>query len=413
MNGFDGAAIRRDFPIFERTVNGKPLVYLDSAATSQKPEPVLTALDDYYRRYNANIHRGIYTIAEEATAAYEGARRKVADFIGAPDTGEVIFTRNTTESINLVAYSWARANVKQGDEIVLTEMEHHSNIIPWILLAEETGAVLKHIPFGDDGMLDLEAARSLITARAKLVSIVHASNVLGTINPVAQIADLAHAQGALVLIDGAQSVPHLGVKLEDLHCDFLAFSSHKMLGPTGVGVLWGRRAVLESMRPFLGGGEMIAQVWLDHATYNELPWKFEAGTSNIADAIAFGVAVDYLQAVGMANVRRHEIELTEYALERLGEETDVTLYGPRDARDRSGVVAFNLGEVHSHDVAAVLDADAICIRVGHHCCQPMMRKLGIPGSARASFYLYNTQDDIDRLVGALDRVRGIFGNGGA
>jgi cysteine desulfurase/selenocysteine lyase len=413
MNGFDGAAIRRDFPIFERTVNGKALVYLDSAATSQKPEPVLTALDDYYRRYNANIHRGIYTIAEEATAAYEGARRKVADFIGAPDTGEVIFTRNTTESINLVAYSWARANVKQGDEIVLTEMEHHSNIIPWILLAEETGAVLKHIPFGDDGMLDLEAARSLITARAKLVSIVHASNVLGTINPVAQIADLAHAQGALVLIDGAQSVPHLGVKLEDLHCDFLAFSSHKMLGPTGVGVLWGRRAVLESMRPFLGGGEMIAQVWLDHATYNELPWKFEAGTSNIADAIAFGVAVDYLQAVGMANVRRHEIELTEYALERLGEETDVTLYGPRDARDRSGVVAFNLGEVHSHDVAAVLDADAICIRVGHHCCQPMMRKLGIPGSARASFYLYNTQDDIDRLVGALDRVRGIFGNGGA
>jgi cysteine desulfurase/selenocysteine lyase len=413
MNGFDAAAIRQDFPIFERTVNGKPLVYLDSAATSQKPEAVLNALDDYYRRYNANIHRGIYTIAEEATAAYEGARSKVADFLGTTDTGEVIFTRNTTESINLVAYSWARKNLREGDEIVLTEMEHHSNLIPWILLSEQTGAVLRHIPFDDEGELDLEAARRLIGPRTKLVSIVHASNVLGTINPVADIADMGHAQGALVLIDGAQSVPHLGVKLDELHCDFLAFSSHKMLGPTGVGVLWGRRDVLEDMPPFLGGGEMIGQVWLDHATYNELPWKFEAGTSNIADAIAFGVAVDYLQAVGMENVRRHEVELTEYALERLGEEPDVTLFGPRDARARGGVVAFNLGDVHSHDVAAVLDAEAICIRVGHHCCQPMMRKLGIPGSARASFYVYNTRDDVDRLVGGLARVRAIFGNGGA
>jgi len=413
MNGIDTEAIRRDFPILERLVNGKPLVYLDSASTSQKPRVVIDALVDYYGRYNANIHRGIYTIAEEATAAHEGARRKVADFIGATDTGEVVFTRNTTESINLVAYAWGRANVGPGDEIVLTEMEHHSNLVPWILLSQETGAVLKHIPFDEEGQLDMEAARQLITARTKLVSVVHASNALGTINPVTQIADMAHAQGALMLVDGAQSVPHFGVNLADLRCDFLAFSSHKMLGPTGMGVLWGRRALLEAMPPFLGGGEMIAQVFLDRATYNELPWKFEAGTPNIADAIAFGVAVDYLQAVGMPNVRQHDIELTEYALERLSEEPDVELYGPRDARARGGVVAFNVEGVHSHDVAAVLDAEAVCIRVGHHCCQPTMRKLGIPGTARASFYIYNTRDDVDQLVSGLARVRAIFGSGGA
>ncbi len=413
MNGIDTEAIRRDFPILERLVNGKPLVYLDSASTSQKPRVVIDALVDYYGRYNANIHRGIYTIAEEATAAHEGARRKVADFIGATDTGEVVFTRNTTESINLVAYAWGRANVGPGDEIVLTEMEHHSNLVPWILLSQETGAVLKHIPFDDEGQLDMEAARQLITARTKLVSVVHASNALGTINPVTQIADMAHAQGALMLVDGAQSVPHFGVNLADLRCDFLAFSSHKMLGPTGMGVLWGRRALLEAMPPFLGGGEMIAQVFLDRATYNELPWKFEAGTPNIADAIAFGVAVDYLQSVGMPNVRQHDIELTEYALERLSEEPDVELYGPRDARARGGVVAFNVEGVHSHDVAAVLDAEAVCIRVGHHCCQPTMRKLGIPGTARASFYIYNTRDDVDQLVSGLARVRAIFGSGGA
>jgi len=413
MNGIDTEAIRRDFPILERLVNGKPLVYLDSASTSQKPRVVIDALVDYYGRYNANIHRGIYTIAEEATAAHEGARRKVADFIGATDTGEVVFTRNTTESINLVAYAWGRANVGPGDEIVLTEMEHHSNLVPWILLSQETGAVLKHIPFDEEGQLDMEAARQLITARTKLVSVVHASNALGTINPVTQIADMAHAQGALMLVDGAQSVPHFGVNLADLRCDFLAFSSHKMLGPTGMGVLWGRRALLEAMPPFLGGGEMIAQVFLDRATYNELPWKFEAGTPNIADAIAFGVAVDYLQSVGMRNVRQHDIELTEYALERLSEEPDVELYGPRDARARGGVVAFNVEGVHSHDVAAVLDAEAVCIRVGHHCCQPTMRKLGIPGTARASFYIYNTRDDVDQLVSGLARVRAIFGSGGA
>src|SRR5438477_1860722 len=327
----DEAAVRRDFPIFDRLVNGKPLVYLDSAATSQKPQVVIDAIEDYYRRYNANIHRGIYTIAEEATAAYELSRRKVAEFIGARETAEVLFTRNTTEAINLLAYTWGRQNVGPGDEIVLTEMEHHSNLIPWILLKEQTGVTLKHIPFTDDGRLDMEAARKLITPRTKLVSVVHASNVLGTINPVAELANLAHQQGALILVDGAQSVPHFAVNVADLNCDFLAFSAHKMLGPTGVGALWGRRELLEAMPPFLGGGEMIAQVFLDHATYNELPWKYEAGTPNIADAIAWGSAIDYLNEVGMPAIRKHEVELTEYALERLTEEPDVTLYGPLDA----------------------------------------------------------------------------------
>ena len=405
----DLSALRADFPILKTRMNGKPIVYLDSAATSQKPQVVIDALDDYYSRYNANIHRGIYAIAEEATQAHEGARAKVARFIGATDTAEVIFTRNTTEAINLVAYSWGRANLRAGDEIVLTEMEHHSNLVPWLFLSQETGAILKYIPFDDDGFLDMQAAERLITGRTKLVSVVHASNVLGTINPVTDLARMAHRNGSLLLVDGAQSVPHLGVKVADLECDFLAFSSHKMLGPTGMGALWARREILEAMPPFLGGGEMIGQVYLDHVTYNELPWKFEAGTPNIADAIAWGVAVDYLEQVGMEAIREHGTALTEYALERLGEEPDVVLYGPRDAARRSGLVAFNFGEVHAHDVAAVMDAQGICIRVGHHCCQPLMRRLDVPGTARASFYLYNTREEIDLLVSGLERVRAIFG----
>ncbi len=410
MTMTDLRARKADFPILQREVNGWPLVYLDSAATSQKPKVVLDALEEYYQRYNANVHRGIYRLAEEATAGYEGARKKVAEFIGAREPAEVIFVRNTTEAINLVAYTWGRTNIKAGDEIVLTEMEHHSNLIPWIMLAEQTGAVLRHIPLSlESGELDLDAARQLINPRTKLLSLVHMSNVLGTINPVTELADLAHAQGARVLVDGAQSVPHLGVQVADLHCDFLAFSAHKMMGPTGIGALWAPREVLESMPPFLGGGEMIAQVFLDRATYNEIPWKFEAGTPNIADAIGWGVAIDYLAGVGMDQVRAHEIELTEYAIERLSEEPDVTLFGPRDARKKGGVVAFNLGDVHSHDVAAVLDNEGVCIRVGHHCCQPLMRKLDIPGTARASFYLYNDTEDIDRLVTALASVRRIFG----
>lgn len=401
--------IREDFPILQRSIHGKSLVYLDSAATSQKPQVVLEALEDYYRRYNANIHRGLYQIAEEATSAYESARKKVAAFIGATDPGEVIFTRNTTESINLVAYSWGRANVGPGDEIVLTEMEHHSNLVPWILLSQQTGATLKHIPFDDHGYLDMEAARRLITDRTKLVATVHMSNVLGTINPVAELADLAHQNGALMLVDGAQSVPHLGAKVDELRCDFLAFSGHKMLGPTGIGALWAHRPILEAMPPFLGGGEMISQVFLDRATFNELPWKFEAGTPNIADAIAWGVAIEYLESVGMPAVREHEVELTEYAIERLSEEPDVQLYGPRDARRKGGVAAFNLGDVHAHDVGTVLDVEGICIRAGHHCCQPMMRKLDVPATARASFYIYNTYDDIDRLIAGLQAVRKVFG----
>jgi cysteine desulfurase/selenocysteine lyase len=401
--------IRDDFPIFQRSMHGKPLVYLDSAATSQKPQVVLSALEDYYRRYNANIHRGLYQIAEEATSAYENARKKVAAFIGAPDAGEVIFTRNTTEAINLVAYSWGRTNVGPGDEIVLTEMEHHSNLVPWILLSQQTGATLKHIPFDDSGYLDLEAGRRLITDRTKLVAAVHMSNVFGTINPVAELADLAHQHGALMLVDGAQSVPHLGVKIDDLRCDFLAFSGHKMLGPTGIGALWAHREILEAMPPFLGGGEMISQVFLDRATFNELPWKFEAGTPNIADAIAWGVAIDYLEELGMQSVRAHEVELTEYAIERLSEEPDIHLYGPRDAQRKGGVAAFNLGDVHAHDVGTVLDVEGICIRAGHHCCQPMMRKLDVAATARASFYIYNSPDDVDRLIEGLDRVRKVFG----
>lgn len=405
----DLSSLRADFPIMSSLMNGKPLVYLDSAATSQKPRVVIDALADYYGRYNANIHRGIYAIAEEATQAHEGARSRVARFIGSSDSAEVIFTRNTTEAINLVAHSWGRANIRAGDEIVLTEMEHHSNLIPWLFLSQETGAVLRHIPFDDNGYLDMEAAGRLITSRTKLVSVVHGSNVLGTINPVKDLARMAHAHGALILIDAAQSVPHLGVDVADLECDFLAFSSHKMLGPTGMGALWARSDILESMPPFMGGGEMIGQVFLDRATFNDLPWKFEAGTPNIADAIAWGVAVDYLEQVGMQAIREHEIDLTEYALERLGEEPDIVLYGPRDAKRKGGVVSFNLGDVHSHDVAAVLDAEGICIRVGHHCCQPLMRRLGVPGTARASFYLYNTRDEIDALVAGLERVRAIFG----
>jgi|SRR5579871_5371438 len=409
MRMIDTHAIRSDFPIFERLVHGRPLVYLDSAATSQKPRVVIDALDDYYRRYNANIHRGIYTLAEEATQAYEGTRKKVAEFIGASEAAEVVFTRNTTESINLVAYTWAQQNVHSGDEILLTEMEHHSNLIPWILLAQRSGAVLRYIPFDGEGYLDLDAAQRLISDRTKLVSIVHMSNVLGTINPVARIASWAHAQGAYVHVDAAQSVPHLGVNVDELGCDFLAFSSHKMLGPTGVGVLWARREVLEAMPPFMGGGEMISQVFPDRATWNEIPWKFEAGTPNIADVVAFGAAVDYLMNLGMPLVRAHEVELTEYAIERLAEEPDVHMYGPRDPENKGGVVAFNLADLHSHDVASVVDTDGVCIRVGHHCCQPLMRKLEIPGSARASFYVYNTHEDIDRLVEALDHVRQVFG----
>ncbi len=405
---FNVEEIRGDFPILQRQVHGKPLVYLDNAATSQKPRQVIQALVDYYEGYNANIHRGVHALAEEATDAYEGTRRKVARFIGADGPDEVLFTRNTTEAINLVAYTWARDNVGPGDEIVITTMEHHSNIVPWQWVAQQQGAVLKYAEFVPDGSLDLDRVRALITPRTKLVSMVHMSNVLGTINPVAEIAGLAHAQGALMLVDGAQSVPHLPVDVAQLGCDFLAFSSHKMLGPTGVGVLWGRRGLLQQMRPFLGGGEMIELVGRQESTYNTLPWKYEAGTPNIADVIAFGAAIDYLSNLGMDRVRAHERELVGYALEQIGSIPGVKVYGPPEAERRGGVVAFTLDEIHPHDLGQVVDYEGVAIRAGHHCCQVLMQQLDIPGTARASFYLYNTEREVDVLVRALLGAKELF-----
>jgi cysteine desulfurase / selenocysteine lyase len=401
--------LRDDFPILSRQVHGKPLVYLDNAATSQKPRQVIQALVDYYEGYNANIHRGVHALAEQATEAYESARGKVVRFIGADSPDTILFTRNTTEAINLVAYTWGRQQIGPGDEIIITEMEHHSNIVPWQILAQEKGARLRYITIRPDGTLDLGQYAELLGPRTRLVALSHVSNVLGTLNPVAEVARLAHQQGALVLVDGAQSVPHLPVKLADLDVDFFAFSSHKMLGPTGIGVLWGRRELLEAMPPFLGGGEMIADVGRDISTYNVLPWKYEAGTPNIADAIAFGAAIDYLEAVGMDAIRAHERDLTAYALEALGREPDLTIYGPRDADHRGGVIAFNLADIHSHDLGAVLDYEGIAIRVGHHCCQVLMKKLDIAGTARASFYLYNTEEEVDALVRALSAARAMFG----
>lgn len=405
----DVHAIREDFPILRRTVRGKPLVYLDNAATSQKPRQVIRALVDYYEGYNANIHRGVHALAEEATEAYEQARRKVVSFINADGIESVIFTRNTTESINLVAYAWARRNVCADDEIVLTEMEHHSNLVPWHLVAQETGARLRFIPIQDDGTLDPDAIRAAITAKTKLVCMTHQSNVLGTINPVVDVARWAHAVGALMLVDGAQSAPHMRVDVRALDCDFFAFSSHKMLGPTGVGVLYGRPSILKAMPPFLGGGEMIREVRKEYSTYNELPWKYEAGTPNIADVIAFGAAIDYLESVGMDAIRQHEIELTRYALERLTGAEDITLYGPTDLSRRGGVVSFNYADVHPHDVGAILDYEGVAVRVGHHCCQVLMRQMDVPGTARASFYLYNTKEDVDTFVRALGKIKEMFG----
>jgi cysteine desulfurase / selenocysteine lyase len=408
----DVAAIRRDFPILSRRVHDKPLVYLDNAATSQKPRQVIQALVDYYEQTNANIHRGLHTLAEEATDAYEAARGKVARFIGGPggaaSPDEILFTRNTTEALNLVAYTWAADNIREGDEIVISTMEHHSNIVPWQWVAERQGAVLKYAEVDQDGKLDLAEIERLVTDRTKLVSMMHVSSVLGTINPIREIAQIAHAHGALMLADGAQSVPHLPVDVSELDCDFLAFSSHKMMGPTGVGVLWGRRAILDAMRPFLGGGEMIEIVERQTTTYNVLPWKYEAGTPNIADVIAFGAAIDYLTALGMDRVREHEIELTAYALEKLSSIPGITIYGPKSAEERGGVVAFTVEDVHPHDLGQIVDYDGVAIRAGQHCCQVLSQSIGVPATARASFYVYNTPEEVDVLVAAVEGARAMF-----
>jgi cysteine desulfurase / selenocysteine lyase len=404
----DVTAIRRDFPILARRVHDKPLVYLDNAATSQKPRQVIQALVDYYEQTNANIHRGLHTLAEEATEAYEAARAKAARFIGAAGPDEILFTRNTTESLNLMAYTWAAENIGQGDEIVITTMEHHSNIVPWQWAVQRQGAVLKYVEFGPDGTIDLADVERLVTPRTKLVSMTHMSNVFGTINPVREVAKIAHDRGAVMMVDGAQSVPHMPVDVKALDCDFLAFSSHKMLGPTGVGVLWGRRKLLEDMRPFLGGGEMIEIVGRHETSFNVLPWKYEAGTPNIADVIAFGAAIDYLSALGMERVRAHEIELTTYALDRIGSIPGVTIYGPKDATRRGGVVAFTVDEVHPHDLGQIVDYDGVAIRAGQHCCQVLSESLGVPATARASFYVYNTPEEVDTLVAAVEGARAIF-----
>jgi cysteine desulfurase/selenocysteine lyase len=404
---YDVEEIRRDFPILDRRIDGKRLVYLDNAATSQKPRRVLDALTEYYEGHNANIHRGVHRLAEEATVSYEEARQKVVRFLGAPDTTGLVFTRGTTESINLVAHAWGRKFLREGDEVVLTEAEHHSNLVPWQLAAQAIGAKLRFIPILEDGTLDMEAAERLIGPRTRLVGCIHASNVLATINPVQKLAELAHDVGALMLVDGAQSAPHLPVNVGALGCDFFACSGHKMLGPTGVGVLWGRPEILDAMDPFLGGGEMIREVHLDYSTWNDLPYKFEAGTMNIAQVVGLGAAVDYLDELGMQNVREHERRLGEYAYRRLSEIEGITVYGPK--KNRTGLVSFSLPDVHPHDLSQLLNEEGIAIRSGHHCAQPLMRRFGVAATARASFYLYNTEEEVDALVETLVRAREFFG----
>jgi cysteine desulfurase/selenocysteine lyase len=401
--------VRKDFPILEReTRPGTRLVYLDSTATSQKPLQVIDAMDAFYRRSNANIHRGVHTLAEEATAMYEQAREKIAGFINSPSPEQVIYTRNTTESINLVAYTWARANLGAGDVVILTEMEHHSNLVPWQILAAERGIVLEFIPVDDSGLLDLEAYKKLLELQPRLVAFVHMSNVLGTINPAADIIGLAHEAGAITLVDGAQSVPHLSVDVQALDADFLAFSAHKMCGPTGIGALYGKKQLLDAMPPFLGGGDMIKEVKLRSFRPNDLPHKFEAGTPAIAEAVGFGAAVDYLRGIGMNDISAHEHEISEYALERLEEIPGVRVFGP-SADKKGGVASFTLEGIHPHDVAQILDRDGIAVRAGHHCAQPLHEKFGIPATSRASFYLYNTREEVDLLVNGIYKVKELFG----
>jgi cysteine desulfurase/selenocysteine lyase len=408
--GLDPVAIRRDFPILNQEINGHRLVYLDSAASSQKPSVVIDAVADYYREYNANVHRGIYTIGEKATAAYEGARAAVARFINAPDPHEIVFTRNATEAINLVAYAWGRRNIGRGDAIVLTEMEHHANLVPWQLLVQEQDGDLEFIPITDDGLLRQDVYDVLLRLKPKLVAFTHVSNTLGTINPVREMVERAHAAGALVLVDGAQAVPHVPVDVQALGADFYAFSGHKMLGPMGSGALWARRELLEAMPPFLAGGEMIREVHLRRSEFSAVPWKFEAGTPAVADAIGLGVAADYLMGIGMDVVRAHERDLVAYALEALPRGVpSIELYGPLDPDRRGGVIPFNLPGVHPHDVAQVLDRFGIAVRAGHHCTMPLHERLELAATARASFNVYSGRDDVDALVDGLNEVRRVFG----
>ncbi len=396
-------AVRQDFPILQTFIRGKPLVYLDSAATSQKPKTVLDAVDAYYKTTNANVHRGLHTLSAQATEAYENARQKIASFIDA-ENKEIIFVRNATEGINLVAQC-LRKNIQKGDLLVSTVMEHHSNIVPWQLLAQQTGATLAFIPITKEGLLDMEKARELFQKKPKIVTFTHVSNVLGTINPVQELTRLAHETGALVVVDAAQSVPHLPVDVKTIDCDFLVFSGHKMLGPTGIGVLYGKKELLEALPPFLGGGDMIKEVHLDQSTWNDIPWKFEAGTPDIAGAVGLGAAIDYLSALGMEHVQRHEQEIIHYAWEKMKKIKDVILYGPEE---RAGVIAFNLGDIHPHDLTSVLDDEGIAIRSGHHCAQPLMDVVGVVATARISVSVYTTKEDIDAFLAALEKARKVF-----
>jgi cysteine desulfurase / selenocysteine lyase len=404
----DVERIRKDFPILQRRFGDRPLVYLDSSNTSQKPRQVIETLVEFYEQHNANIHRGVYAIAEEATSLYEQARAKLAGFIGAPEPACIVFNRGTTESTNLVAHAYGRKVLKEGDEILLTPIEHHSNLVPWQLAANATGATLRYIPMQADGTLDLSGLDTLLTGRTKVLAVTGMSNVLGTIPPIRELTHAAHAVGAVVVVDGAQLVPHSPVDVQALDVDFLTVSGHKMLGPTASGGLYAKRELLEMMDPFLGGGEMIREVYLDHATWNEVPWKFEAGTMNIAQEVGLAAAIDYLEALGMDAVRDHEKELTAYALERLNE-AGARVFGPADVGIRGGAISFDYKGIHPHDLATVLDQEGVCIRAGHHCAQPLMRILGVPATARASVYVYNTPDEIDALVRAMTKAEAIFG----
>ena len=400
--------LRNDFPIFKKKINGKDLVYLDNASTTQKPYSVINSITDFYSNYNSNIHRAVYQLAEEATQLYEQSRKKIANFINVRPE-EIIFTRNTTESINLIAHSWARSNLKKDDVITITEIEHHSNIVPWQILCQEIGTRLEYVGIDESGFLDVEYLIELISSRkVKLVSISHMSNVLGTIVPIERIIKTAHQYDIPVIVDGAQSVPHMPVDAKNLDCDFLVFSAHKMLGPTGVGVLYAKKELLEKMKPFMGGGDMIKEVFKFHTNYNEVPYKFEAGTPNIADVVGFGAAVDYLEKIGMENIRKHEIYLTEYALESMQSLKYITIYGPMDSKFRGGVISFNIADIHPHDLATIMNDHGIAIRSGHHCAQVLMQRLDVPATSRASFYIYNTKEEIDKFVNAIKEAGRIF-----
>ncbi len=405
---YDVERIRDDFPILKTEVYpGVPLVYLDSAASSQKPLAVLEAMEDYYRRTNANVHRGVHRLSELATEAYEGARVRIGRFINAPESEQIIFVGNATEAFNLVAYTWGRANIGPGDEILLTELEHHANIVPWQMLAREKGATLRYLPMSEDGQLDIGRLGEFLTGRTKLFSFTAASNVTGTITPVRELVDAAHAAGAITMIDAAQLVPHMAVDVQALDCDFLAFSSHKMCGPTGVGVLYGKRALLEAMPPFMGGGDMIRRVTFDGFIPNELPWKFEAGTPRIAEAVGLGAAVDYLSSLGMDAVHAHERAITGYALEALSDVPGIHIIGP-PGNQRGGLASFTIDGLHPHDIAEILDKEGIAIRAGHHCAMPLHQRLGVGATARASFYVHTTYEEVDRLTAALHRARSVF-----